>query len=205
MKSLIFQRNLYIGLWVIYWAQGFFYETGSRLSVTVLLIVMIMSVYYWFKVANRTRLSSTIKCMNIFLLYLSIYGVMYIIMGTDYKVAGVVPISSTQYLKSLYTSFLPIYAFYFFAKEGIITQKTLQTLSIVLLVLATCQYVYNYQQRVMQLALLGSNKEEITNNVSYLFVSLIPLITFWRERKFVSYSKKHWDRSISETIFINEK
>jgi O-antigen ligase len=82
---------------------------------------------------------------------------------------------------------LPIYAFYVFAKEKIITEKNLEIIILFFFCLVTIKYFQTQQDMLAAALLVHSSKEEFTNNVGYSFLALIPACVYFYKRPLLQY------------------
>lgn len=172
-KFLLF---FYIFLWVIYGLQGTLYPHGNYLSVGSLALSMALSLYYYVYANLHYKLPTPMKILSFLLLIWTIYGMIPILFGTGQTAFQIQPFS---YLKGIYMSLLPIYAFYVFARQDLLTEDRLRFFTIVFFLVAIASF-YDYQR--MALLMVENNREEVTNNAGYVFASLIPLIpVYWRK------------------------
>ena len=177
-----FSFYLYIFLWTVYSLQGTLYSHGSVISVASLALVMVLSIYYYCYVNVRYKLPAPLKILSVLVGIWTLYGLEPILSRNGQSAFLVQPFS---YLKSIYMSLLPVYAFYFFTKKGIITEDSLRRLFMLFLVLAIFSF---YDYRATALNAVVGDREEVTNNAGYVVVSLLPLIpVFWR-RPFWQYT-----------------
>lgn len=131
-----------------------------------------------------------IKGLNLLVLMFSIYGFALILMNpsTIYYSMGGKSMPSYNYIKAIYLSILPIYAFYYFSLKGYLTAKRLRWWAVVFCISCVVSYYHNMQQALLKLMERGSSREEITNNVGYIFLSLIPIWALFRKRPLLQYA-----------------
>lgn len=185
MKSICNISSLYIFLWVLYNLQGMLFGQGGAISQSILLGLLMLSLYYCCYVNMKMRpLPLLLKAMNFFLLFLSVYGVINLFrLEPMYLSEGaIVPVANHDYLKNLLISMTPTYAFYYFTKKGYINHRTLFWLLPIYLVVATMMYWEYNRNMLVTLASLGSTRTELTNNIGYVFVALIPLLFLWHKK-----------------------
>ncbi len=96
-------------------------------------------------------------------------------------------VPNTAYLKAIYKSLLPIYAFYVFARKGLLVENTIRFWFFVFLVLIINAYYRNQARLLMELQERGSSFDEATNNVGYSFVALLPAIILFRKKPLLQY------------------
>lgn len=106
---------------------------------------------------------------------------LYITEGASKKVRNFV------YLKEIYTSLLPIYSFFLFAKRGKLTEKSLKKWFYVFIIIGTLQYVRSQREAALSAMMQGWEPEGITNNSGYIFVSLIPGLMLLRKKAIIQY------------------
>ena len=131
-----------------------------------------------------------IKGLNLLVLMFSIYGFAHIINNPSvvhYAVSGV-SMASYNYIKSIYLSILPIYAFYYFSLKGYLTAERLRWWAVVFCISCVISYYIYMQQAMEALLARGSSREEITNNAGYLFLSLIPIWVVYRRKPLLQYA-----------------
>ena len=166
---------IYILLWTVYELQGTLYAHGNIISVSALFIIIIMSLYLFFYSNIHYKLPTPLKILSILIIVWTVYGLEPILFGTGQTAFFVQPFS---YLKGIFVSLLPIYAFYYFSKKGFLTEDILRWLFMLFLILAVFNF-YDYKETV--LASVEGDTEEVTNNAGYVVVSLLPLLPiFWR-------------------------
>ena len=131
-----------------------------------------------------------IKGLNLLVLMFTIYGFALILMSPStiyYRMSGL-SMASYNYIKSIYLSILPIYAFYYFSLKGYLTAERLRWWAVVFSISGVVSYYLYMQQALERLLERGSSAEEITNNAGYLFLSLIPIWVFFRRKPLLQYA-----------------
>ena len=114
----------------------------------------------------------------------TVYGAVLIVNNPDIHISGgdYTKVSNFEYLKHIFISFLPIYAFYCFGKKGLLTNKTLIAMTIALMLVTLANYFY-----YSSMYTLLSMGEGVTLNVGYSFLELLPLILLLRMKTFNKY------------------
>lgn len=167
----------FIIVWVLYYLQGVLYPTGGAISTGLLGINLLVSIYCAIKIWQMPNHPPYIKGLNLLVLMFSIYGFAHIINNPSvvhYAVSGV-SMASYNYIKSIYLSILPIYAFYYFSLKGYLTAERLRWWALVFCISCVASYYLYMQQAMEKLLTGGSSAEETTNNAGYRFLSLIPI------------------------------
>lgn len=178
----------YIAAWGLYYLQGIVYNEASTLSYALLGVNLLISAICAIKILPWSDNPIFFNGLNILMIMFTVYGVLYIL-ANPYTVTYVISgksMSSYNYIKNIYLSLLPIYAFYYFSRTGYLTKERLQRWGFVFLVLTTLFY-FRIQQEMMQRILEnGGIYDESTNNVGYMFLSCIPLLVLYR-RELLQY------------------
>lgn len=173
MKTI---SNIYLYSWVIYLLQGFLFGDESRIGTILLFVILLVSMFVTLKVISTFRQPLFLKGLNLLLLMFTVYGAIYIMVGQ--KVAPGHPVY--EYLKNIYVSFLPVYCFFYFTKKGQLTSNNIRLVFFLLLLTCTGSY-YIYESRKLML-LTDGTITEISNNVSYSFVAMMPMLYLFKKR-----------------------
>lgn len=181
--------NVYILVWCLYNLQGPVFESGMVMQF-LLVINLLISIYYAIWANTKYRLSDYFRALNILLLMFTIYGGILIISGEHIAMHGFASerLDNFTYLKNIYLSLLPIYPFYVFSREGILTENTIKSWLLLLIPMSTLLFIYRQQQAELMAVMSGSSRDEFTNNAGYMFLQLIPLIVFFRKRALIQYT-----------------
>lgn len=180
----------FIIVWVLYYLQGVLYPTGGAISTGLLGINLLVSIYCAIKIWQMPNHPPYIKGLNLLVLMFSIYGFALILLNPSTIYYGLSGIStaSYNYIKSIYLSILPIYAFYYFSLKGYLTAERLRWWAVVFSISCVLSYYLYMQQAMEELLERGSSAEEITNNAGYLFLSLIPVWVLFRKKPLLQYA-----------------
>lgn len=180
----------FIIVWVLYYLQGVLYPIGGAISTVLLGINVLVSIYCAIQVWQMPNHPPYIKGLNLLVLMFSFYGFALILLNPStihYSISGM-SMASYNYIKSIYLSILPIYAFYYFTLKGYLTADRLRWWAVVFCISCVLSY-YNYMQQAMKKLLeIGSLADETTNNAGYLFLSLIPIWVLFRNKPFLQYA-----------------
>lgn len=179
---------LYILLWGIYSLQGTLYASGSLISQSALVIVLLMSIYHFFKVNRFRYLPQFIKALNVLLLMFTVYGLVYMTFGDTFSFSWFNKVPKFHYLKNIYSSLLPIYSYYYFVRKGILTDKWISFLIVFFILLAIEDFYESQKKQLLAAITIGSTREEFTNNSGYDFCAIIPLIYLWRGKTWMQYA-----------------
>lgn len=178
MPTWLNKMNIYIFLWLVYFFQDIFMPKGTFFTQLLIVILLAYSLYSVFIVNTRYRLMKPLffSGLNALLFLFTIYGLFYIVCG-----------GRPEYLKSIYKSLLPIYSFYVLWRENAISERNTYFWMAIFFLLSTIQYYHHYQEKLVMAVLLGSSAEEFTNNMGYIFLSLIPLCVFLYKKPLIQY------------------
>ena len=179
--------DLYILCWCIYYQQEALFSSGGLIFQGVLIVLLLMSLYFAFQVITKYKTPIYFKGLNMFLGVMVIYGLLLTISGEKvYVKATMEYYHSYDYLKLLLTSLLPIYSFFYFGEQGYITKDKLTIYVIIFIALAVNQFFYSQEQILATRSNNNNENFEVTNNVGYIFVSIIPLIALVK-RNLIKY------------------
>ena len=184
-KSII---NIYLGLWCIYSLQGLLYSSGGWISRSVLAILILVSLYYFFYANLKYKLPSVLKVLSIIVAVFSIYGLIRIIQNEQITITeNYYTIKSWDYLKNILMSLLPVYTIYVGTKRNELTETGLKRWLIVFLLVGIIDF---YSANAINLAAArasGSMREEFTNNSAYTILSIVILIPLLYKRPLLQY------------------
>lgn len=178
MFKYINQCDIYVGLWCIYMLQGVLYPQGviNQLLQLIMLLWAMIAVFKYILESRIYIFSPILKATFLIIVMYTIYGGIHIMFG-DAMFHG-----QYVYLQTSLRSLAPIFLFYYFTMNGKLTSDRIKIYLPILIV--TCVLLYYKNE---SLVLLETNKEEITNNAGYYFVSLIPLLFFHSKRPVLQY------------------
>lgn len=185
MPIWINKANIYLFLWFLYYLLSALYWEESFFRQILSSILLGVSFYYFVVVNQQGKLPAFFTGLNILIIMFSVYGIA-LILGynpEDYKIK----VPSYNYLKIIYRSLLPIYAFYFFSKNGLLTNKTFCMWLFFFFVLVTIEFYGNQKRMLLYAMSIKSTQTEFTNNVGYSFLALLPAISFLKNKPFVQY------------------
>lgn len=181
LKKLLTPCNIYITLFVIYNMQGSFYPIGSIIAKVILFIILLYSMYYWIYANLYYKLNSVMKAINLLLLMFTIYGILYYMFGTiAVKASTGITLNAFDYLKGVYKSLMPIYPLYVFARKGCLNEKIIMRWIPVFIIACTGSFIGFARHKI---SVSTYDIDGLTNNIAYDFLSLFPLLFFYRNKK----------------------
>lgn len=171
-------------LWCYYVWHSTTVESATSLSQLVLFLGLLWSVYHMFYDISHYKLPVYFKGLNVIVLMYAIYGLIRI-MGGRYGLPTGGSIDGFYSFKKVCISLLPIYSFFHYAQTGLLDESRLRRYSLLFVVTVFMAYKAYYTKRY---GVEIEDDFEYTNNTGYLFLALIPIITFWRSRPVIFYS-----------------
>lgn len=183
--------NVYISLLAFYSMQGTIIHTGGTIiSQLILLSTMLMGLYFTFKTFFIKGKPIYFNGLNLLFFTLVIYGVFLLISDHHYVIQAKLfdnEVSKSSYLKSIFLSFPNIYTFYYFSRKGFLTEDHLRKWILAFFGIAIFRFFDNQITAIQADLINGNDVEEITNNMGYLFVALIPSIALFKRNVRLQY------------------
>lgn len=175
---------VYIALWMMYYLQVILMLRGI-IAQAILVVLIILSFFAFLQVNISYRTGSYLKWLNIILLVITVYGLVLFFSGfalypDEYNIKTGLEYG---YLQRYYISVLPIYAFYLFSLQGKFSDMNMKYIFLTFLVFSVLMYYQNYFVVSQEI-----EREEITNNMGYRFVPLIPMLTFFKMKDIWKYT-----------------
>lgn len=167
--------DIYVLLWALHEYADMFVHT-SLSTLGTFFSMMLISLYFFCRLLSKYQLEGYFKSLVIFLMFLSIYGLIYILGG--HYVYGTKP---TSFLLGNWSSLAPILVFYLSTLNGYINEKKMLIYCVVFLVMAVTRFEYYYSTSYLEMGEYFTNTG-FTNNASYFFVCLLPF-TFLLDSK----------------------
>lgn len=181
--------NIYISLLAFYSMQGAIIPTGGTLfSQLILLVAMLMGLYYTIKTITLPNKPVYFSGLNLLFLMFIIYGTILLTSSHHYRVSfSDLDVANYSFLKNIFLSLPNIYTFFYFSRKEYLTEKKIRYWIIVFFGIAVFRYFDYKLLSIHLLQLSGSDMEDITNNMGYLFVALIPMIAVYKEKIRLQY------------------
>lgn len=174
--------DFYIVLGLLYLLQGVLYQKGyiNQILQVVLTVWNLIEISrYICSVPHKSRM---LKASVVLLLMYLVYGLIFIISGTQYKYTWGDHTKSYAYLQISLNSILPIFLFYIYSAKGLLTERRIRYYGILFLVSFVLLYRYELQQTLLFYESIGSSKEEFTNNSAYYFLLLFPFLYYYKSK-----------------------
>lgn len=144
---------------------------SSSIGTLFTVLILIVCFIYFIRVHLSYKQDRYMKGVDLMIILVTIYGIISVIQGRNLLTAGGDKIISYKFLLQYYLSLLPFYVFYYFARNGIITDKLLKICFFLFFIISVVNFTNNYFRGT---DLFGM--EDVVNNISYSFVPLIPLL-----------------------------
>jgi hypothetical protein len=182
MRGTKTELNIYVALLLV--CNLFDAVMGSGLVLTLCrYTIIIWSFAYYIKtVANFLREPAIVKALTVFYLSLAIYGTIALVEGKTLY-TPTTPIVPLNYIYKTSWSLLPIFAFYNFAKKGLLTKQFMLKWIYACVVVATISYYFGMLHALAR----HEEEEEATNNGGYIIISLLPMFIFLKDQSKQQY------------------
>lgn len=179
MFSRFNQCDIFVGLWCIYMLQDVLYPAGiiNQLLQLIMLLWGMTALFRYMIDSTVYAYSPILKATFLLIVMYTLYGTIHIMFDPPIMVHG-----QHVYLQSALNSLAPIYLFYEFTMNGKLTRDRIRIYLPILIV--TCILLYYKNESEL---LLKTNAEEITNNIGYMFVTLIPFLFFYSKKPILQY------------------
>lgn len=179
-KLSINRADYYIWLYFIYQLQGFLYPTGA-LSQTLGVLFLVLSFIFGGKYLFINSERPTLLNITALLIW------MYIVYGTIFYFSSSLrdlELNRYYYIQGYLFSLMPILAFYGFFQKKFFNKQKIYFYIIPFFILALLLFVKNYNDVILRVQDEGRDLEEITNNIGYSFLLLLPLILLIKNKIF---------------------
>lgn len=171
--------TIYLLLWALGYVQNMFISS-SLISMLFYLPYMGMTLYYVVKVFTNYRPKGVVLAFTAFFVVLLCYGLALVLLDNSVK-------DNKSFLMFIINNLAPLFAFYCFSRQGLLTEKRLLLWFIIFLVIATLDFYTTQRKGLALLAEEGSQYEEITNNAAYSMLGLMPFVFLLRKKPMWQY------------------
>ena len=177
MKFFFNSCSFYFSLWCIYLLQGTLYESGSMLSQVILALILAMSLMHAWRV--RTTKLLYFKGYYLLLIMFTFYGILLLLTDGSHTQGLAIRPATINYTKAIYISLLPICSCYYYTKKGYLNNNTFPLWVCAFFIVAVAEY-FRLQREVLEKFL--TTDEDITNNMGYIFVGLMPCFLVFKKK-----------------------
>lgn len=179
--SKINRCDIYVCIWALYTMQGILYPQGF-INQLLQFIMLFWALYVSCRYLLPNNLMPRLMRAASLLVYMYvIYGLIYLFSGHPAYSGDSASPATYVYLQNSLKSLLPIFLFYHYSINGYLTEKRLR----VYLLLLTVVSIMSFQHNKSVILLSSSSRTEITNNMAYSFLGLIPMA-------YLYYKKPIW-------------
>lgn len=170
--------SVYIILWMLYmpYWNNCDIPILKELSVYFLGAILLISGWFTIKALSSPGQPIVFKAINLLTAVFCVYGVVYICFG-EVQYLYTVPIKQGTYLVSYLRSFLPVYTFWLFAKEGYLTEKNYKFWTLAFLCVIVLIYIRSRFDRAQH-----GYEGDFTNNTGYMFCAILPCVYFFKKK-----------------------
>lgn len=174
--------DLYVALGILYLLQDILYPAGLIAQAIQMAIIIWGIIYAVPLIGNFRKQPKILKASTLLVIMYCVYGIIEIVFPHNYIVISFTePVRAYGYLQNALNSFLPIFVFYRFYKQGLLTQSKIELYTYAFLILFILRF-YHTQSVFIERALINhSDREEFTNNTGYSFLYIIPMLFFIRK------------------------
>lgn len=181
--------NIYLSFLTFYLIQGVMIPTGGTVfSQLILFCAMLMGIYYTVKTICLPNIPVYFTGLNMLFFMFIIYGILLLFSNHHYIIIfSWSEVPNSTFLKNIFLSLPNIYVFYYFSRKGYLTEKALKKWVIVFLASSVFRYIDNQMAFLNMMQLKGAQTKEMTNNMGYLFVALMPTIAVFKDKVRIQY------------------
>lgn len=181
--------NIYLSFLTFYLIQGVMIPTGGTVfSQLILSCAMLMGIYYTVKTICLPNIPVYFMGLNMLFFMFIIYGILLLFSNHHYIIIfSWSEVPNSTFLKNIFLSLPNVYVFYYFSRKGYLTEKALKKWVIVFLASSVFRYIDNQMALLNMMQLKGVQTKEMTNNMGYLFVALMPTIAVFKDKVRIQY------------------
>lgn len=182
-KRKYIEPTLYTIVCLLYLLRHILFGSFSLPGRALYGLYFLWSMYYFVKVVFKMDYPPYIKVLNILVALILIYGVPLLLYGTD--ATWLRRTQSGYFLNIYFESILPIYSFYYFGKKQLIDDNWFRNITLFFFLVV---YVLYDHERIRKLQeVTDVDQEDVTNNAAYLWLSLFPIMAFFKRKPLVQY------------------
>lgn len=183
-QNKVYQPFIYIVTALLYTIRESLFGgvMGNLINRGLFALFFALSLYYFVKANQFNGKNKVCRYLNVLVGLVLVYGFLFAIIGTDYT--WLRPTTSFFFFQSYLESILPIYAFYYFGRKGWIDETWFKRIALLFIVFV----VYYFIDKRNETMALHDDAEEITNNASYMVLSLFPVLAFYKKKPLAFYT-----------------
>ena len=183
MKQYFNICNIYILLWCLF---NYTFALSMPISRPIFALLFAITAYYTVYAVSNYKLPIYMKGLLVLLSLFTVYGVLLLFSDVQLYISMVdKEVSKYVYLITIYKSLLPVFPFFVFASRGELTEKSIRWWMPVFILFTIATF---YATNSLMMSVADSGRVDFTNNTGYVFVSLMPLVFLFYNRKFWQYA-----------------
>jgi O-antigen ligase len=175
MRFTKISRDILVFLFALYYLQGSIYPIGSIISQICILLILLISGWYFVKTLLLENKNSLFFNAWTLLLLLNVLGFIFTADFSDSL--------RTSMFKNILGCMLTFYPFYYFATNDELKAAYLIRFFLIMLPITILQFYINENQAYME---SYSDSPSVVNNIAYSFVGLLPFIFLFKKRKLIA-------------------
>ena len=183
-QNKVYQPFIYIVTALLYTIRESLFGgvMGNLINRGLFALFLALSLYYFVKANQFNGKNKVCRYLNVLVGLVLVYGFLFAIIGTDYT--WLRQTTPFFFFESYLESILPIYAFYYFGRMGWIDETWFKRIALLFMVFVVYYFI---DKRNFTMA-LHDDAEEITNNASYMVLSMFPVLAFFKKKPLVFYT-----------------
>lgn len=169
---------------LVYTAYTFAFANNINVTLIRLLYMTYYTMTAWYILKSFSLYYSSsrfLKYLSLLLALFVVYGVILLITGTAGWKKDMPP---SAFLLDYLPHILPVFAFYYFGRRGIINERWFRVFFIFFFLNVVMLYL-KQQRTLIENSING--QEDFINNIGYTAASLLPLICFFKKSKTIQY------------------
>jgi hypothetical protein len=185
LKEVFNTSNLLLLLGALYYFHWYDVSISSieRFSTTILFLILAISAIYAVYAVFHYKMPRVFLIIALMLFMFLVYGIISMLTYEDIVIAfSGTTIKKATYMVAVFRSFLPVFAFYVFSRRGLVTEKSMLYWTVIFFLTSFLVYYFSRQYFIR-----NDDTADLTYNVGYLFVALIPFC-FLFKRPLFKYS-----------------
>lgn len=166
---------LYLLLIIAYELKGYLYPLGSTTARVLCIVLIVWNSFCFFQVNFNPSATkpSYINVLNVLFLTHIVYGGLLLLSNDSIFIRDNMVVNY-YYVRNILMSLLPIYSFYYYSEKSYLTIWLLQFLVPIFILVTFLSFQFNQISVASRMGV--ALDQELTNNVGYTFVPIIPLI-----------------------------
>lgn len=178
---------LFFFCWIVLAIFPYVYET-NYLYEPLLAYFTVTAIYYSYHSLLNYTMPVYFKVLIVLVLFLSVYGLALVLVGDD-----VFWIHKGQFLRKylyllwLIPSLLSVFPVYVFTCRGQIDDKKMMILFAIFFVISIYAFYGGLEKQMQYAALMNTEQDEFTVTSVYSFLSLLPLVVLFKEKKILQF------------------